>query len=80
MPQFPIRRTITVNYANVIEAVGAAMSVTAVYLLAGLGWALVAGGTFLIVGAEYVYSGLHVRIPLPRKPHPIRKARSWINR
>lgn len=54
---------------GLIEFAGAAMAVTAVYLLVGLGWALLAGGAALLIGAEFVYFDVRFRVPLPKRPH-----------
>ena len=70
------RYYIRYSIGNWLELAGAAMAVTAVYLLAGLAWCLVAGGAVLLIGAEFIYFDSRVRIPLPHIPHPIRRFRT----
>jgi hypothetical protein len=69
------RKRLRVYVGGWIEVFGAAMTVTAVYLLTSLPWALVAGGVFLLIAAELVYDGTILRLPLPRRPHPIQRIR-----
>jgi hypothetical protein len=53
------------------------MCTTGVYLIAGLGVALIVGATALIVAAEFIY-GDPVLIHVPRPPHPFKRIRGWI--
>lgn len=75
MAPYSSRYHLNLNTGNLIEVAGVAMLVTALYLLEGLGWALLGGGIALIIGAELVYGASSLRIPLPRRPHPFRKIR-----
>jgi hypothetical protein len=63
-----------INIGQHLEIAGAAMCVTGVYLIAGLGVALIIGATALIVAAEFIY-GDPIFIKLPRLPHPIARLR-----
>src|SRR5271165_4622557 len=69
MSDFTTKPVLTINTGNVLEIFGAAMATTAVYLLAGLPWALVSGAVFLLIGAEFVYVQA-TRIALPGLPRP----------
>jgi hypothetical protein len=76
IPEFQnLRRP--VNVAQYLEWAGAAMCTTGVYLIAGLGVALIVGATALIVAAEFIY-GDPVLIHVPRPPHPFKRIRGWI--
>jgi hypothetical protein len=74
LPTFRARPQLTFPVANYVEFAGASMLTTGVYLLAGLGWALVAGALILIVASELVL-GDNLSVTLPRPPHPIRRLR-----
>jgi hypothetical protein len=43
------------------RAAGAAIAVTGVYVLAGFGWALIAGGVLLLAVSEFIRQGLIAR-------------------
>jgi hypothetical protein len=66
-----------VNIAQYLEICGAAMGTTGVYIIAGLGVALIVGATALIVAAEFVY-GDTVYVKIPRAPHPFKRIKGWI--
>jgi hypothetical protein len=68
-----------VNIGQYIEVAGAAMLTTGVYLIAGLGVALIVGAACLITAAEFIY-GNPVYVTLPRNPHPIRRVKKWLKR
>lgn len=69
---------LAVNLGQYIEIAGAAMCVTGVYIIAGLGVALVVGAVFLVVAAEFIY-GDPVMIKRPTA-HPIARLRKWLKR
>jgi hypothetical protein len=62
-----------INLGQWLEVFGAAMCTTGVYIIAGLGVALVVGAVFLVVAAEFVYGGAPLMVTLPRTPHLIRR-------
>jgi hypothetical protein len=68
-----------INIGQYLEIAGAAMCVTGVYLIAGLGVALIVGAVALVVAAEFVYSD-PVMIKHPRTPHPIQRAKKLMHR
>ena len=62
-----------------LELIAASMIVCGIYLLAGLGWCLISGGLTVVVGAEILYNNHIWTIPLPRRPHPVRRVRDYAN-
>ncbi len=68
------RTHVVVNVGNVLELAGAGVGCYGVAVLAGVGWALVAAGVVLVVGAELVYDSHGLRVPLPRRPRPVLSA------
>jgi len=72
IPEFQQSMRRPVNIAQYLEICGAAMGTTGVYIIAGLGVALIVGATALIVAAEFVY-GEAVYVTLPKAPHPIKR-------
>ena len=72
IPEFQQSMRRPVNIAQYLEICGAAMFSTGIYLVVGLGGALLAGSIFLIVSAEFVY-GETIYIKIPKAPHPIKK-------
>ena len=77
LPDFTQRQKTPINIAQYLEVAGAAMCTTGVYIIAGLGVALIVGATALIVAAEFVY-GDPVFVTLPKPPHPFKRIKGWI--
>lgn len=65
------RSRVVLDLGNLLELAGVVLACFAVAQLAGAAWALLAGGVALIVGAELVYDGHLLRIPLPHRPRPL---------
>jgi hypothetical protein len=68
-----------INVGQYLEIAGAAMCVTGVYLIAGLGVALIVGATALIVAAEFIY-GDPLMVKAPRIPKPIARLRKKLHK
>lgn len=67
------RRKLHVNVGNLLELAGAILAVCGVYLVAGLGFALILAAVLCIAAAEFVYDVHTWHLPLPRKPAPRRR-------
>jgi hypothetical protein len=68
------RSRLAVNAGNLLELLGAVCGVYGIDRLAGLSWALIAGGVLLVAAAELIYDEHVWRVPLPLRPQPSR----WI--
>lgn len=67
------RARMYVSVGNILELAGATIGCVAVNMLVGPKWALLAGAVCILVGAELIYDASTVRVPLPRRPHPVAK-------
>lgn len=76
----PERSKLLIGVDNIMEILGATVLVLAIGFIFGWVWALLPLGVALLVGAEYAYTETSLRIPLPRRPHPIAKVRSALAR
>lgn len=65
------RYRIVVNFGNLLELLAAASAVYGVSRLLGLAYGLILLGILLAVGAELIYDATVIRIPLPKRPHPV---------
>lgn len=72
------RSYLRVNTGNLLEVAGVVVGSYAVSALAGVAWALIAGAVAMLVAAELVYDGHVARMPLPRRPRPLLKARKLL--
>lgn len=61
------------HVGNAFEVASAILVCTAVGFLLPWYWALIPGGAFLLVGAEFLYDETVLRIPIPHIPHPLKK-------
>jgi cell division protein FtsW (lipid II flippase) len=64
-----------ISVGNLGEALGAGCAVAGVWLVAGLGWALILSGVVLVVLAELVYDAHVWHVALPYRPEPARRWR-----
>lgn len=71
----PQRYHLRISVGNLLEILGAAASVYGVARLVGLAYGLILLGILLVVAAELIYDDTSLRLPLPRRPHPIRAVR-----
>lgn len=67
------RSYLRVNTGNLLEVAGVVVGCYAVSALAGVAWALIAGAVAMLVAAELVYDGHVARMPLPRRPRPVKR-------